>query len=442
MRNSLRICDASTLYQRMKLSNHPQPASSHPLCLLACGLCLSFAPAQAETHITIQPHSNGLGYVVTYSWKGGFANGMDTASNGSNAYLDDLTTTVSTNYAMPSGNHAGGFIRYSQHDNNGINGDFALVPALGANPVHFDGSNGESLTPGEPMAESSHANIGFTENGGDWYNNPNDFGGVRFFGTGVQGATSLTAWNGIDASSAYGDVQFEGQNLLGQGMQFGVNGSSPGAADAARFGMVGDAKYWNDLNTLGLNNGLLIGYFPYATTFPNTTEPADKFTDQFHPGTYTDATGSTVMHIVNDPNHVPQLVEVAVAGGFTVWSAGAAADEDSNGDGIDNGVAWALGAADVDENAIGLLPTLDNTSDPDFFIFNFNRGDEANDDPGTSIIVEYGSDLGDWTVAETGDDVIITETSGSPKDAVEVKIRRTLAVGDKLFARLKVMVAP
>lgn len=127
---------------------------------------------------------------------------------------------------------------------------------------------------------------------------------------------------------------------------------------------------------------------------------------------------------------------------FTTWSGGAAADEDTNGDGIANGIAWALGASSPNENAIGLLPTLDNTSDPDFFIFNFNRSDEANDDPGTTIVVEYASDLSDWTAAVAGDDVIITETPGSPKDAVEVKIRRTLAVGDKLFARLKVVVTP
>jgi hypothetical protein len=283
--------------------------------LLCVGLALTTANrAEAATFVTIQPHTSGNGYVVTYSWKGTFAAGMDSSSNGSNAYLDNNTTTVSSDYVMASGNNSGGKIRYSQHNNNGINGDFAFVPASGANPVHWDGSNGESLTVGAGstyMRESSHSNIDFTETTSgspDWYNNPNDFGGIRFFGTGVQGAESLTSWNGIDSSAIYGNEQFEGSNLLGQGMQFGVNGSTVGLAETARFGMIGDAMYWNDLGTAGNNNGLLIGYFPYATTFPNATPDPDKFIDQFHVGTY--ASGDTTMTIVNDSSFVPLLVAI------------------------------------------------------------------------------------------------------------------------------------
>jgi hypothetical protein len=56
--------------------------------------------------------------------------------------------------------------------------------------------------------------------------------------------------------------------------------------------------------------------------------------------------------------------------------------------------------------------------------------------------VQYGSDLipSGWTTAVAGPDVVITETPGSPTDGVVVKIRRTLAVGSKLFARLNVVV--
>jgi hypothetical protein len=42
---------------------------------------------------------------------------------------------------------------------------------------------------------------------------------------------------------------------------------------------------------------------------------------------------------------------------FDAWSGGAAADDDSNGDGVENDVAWALGAADPNENAISRLLT-------------------------------------------------------------------------------------
>jgi autotransporter-associated beta strand protein len=120
-------------------------------------------------------------------------------------------------------------------------------------------------------------------------------------------------------------------------------------------------------------------------------------------------------------------------------------DADANNDGVDNGMAWVLGALDKDANAIALLPTLDNTTDPDFFIFTYRRDDEAGTDPKTTIKVEYGSDLAGWTPAVAGADIIITpadEGAGVGIDLVQVKIRRTLAVGGKLFARLNVANTP
>ena len=130
------------------------------------------------------------------------------------------------------------------------------------------------------------------------------------------------------------------------------------------------------------------------------------------------------------------LVYVGVGSAYGEWSGGAAADIDSNG------VAWALGALDPSANAIGLLPTLDNTSDATYAIFNFNRGDAAAADS-TTITVQSGNNLAGWTTAvDAVDGVIITETPGSPTDAVEVKIPKALAAGGKLFARLKVVVTP
>jgi hypothetical protein len=130
---------------------------------------------------------------------------------------------------------------------------------------------------------------------------------------------------------------------------------------------------------------------------------------------------------------------------YATWSGGAPADGDANNDGVKNGVAWVLGAADPDENAVGLIPTLDNTSDPDFFIFNYRRSDTANGDGTTAIKVEYSSDLVNWPDAVAGPDIVITpfnDAYAAGIDRVEVKIRRTLAVGGKLFARLNVVVTP
>lgn len=408
------------------------------LSLLSLGLSSFVGLARAETIVTIQPHTSGDGYVVTYSWKGNFAEGMSTASNGSNAYIDDNTKAFSSDYVMPSGNHAGAKIRYSQHNNDGINGNFTQVPELGANPVHYDGSDGESLTPGEWMQESSHADLGFVENGGNWYNNPDDYGGVRFFGTGVQGALSLTSWNGIDATSAYGDAQFEGAPLLGQGMQFGVNGGvGESGADSLRIGMVGDAGYWRNLDASDSNNGLLIGYFPYATNFPGGT-PADKFTNQFNVGTYTSTSGDVTMTIINDSSYVPVLVSEADP--FEEWSGGTQFGDDTNGDGIADGAAWLLGADSPNADALPLLPVYEN-SEPDYFTFTYRRSDEAID-AGATAVAQYTNDLtAGWTDAVAGADIIITPTDDGAAvgvDLVEVKLSRDLATSDKLFVRLLV----
>ncbi len=126
------------------------------------------------------------------------------------------------------------------------------------------------------------------------------------------------------------------------------------------------------------------------------------------------------------------------------WSGGASSEVDTNGDGVSNGVAWVLGAADPNANAIGLLPTLDNTSDPTYVRFVFNRSDAAAADPNTAISVEYGTTLAGWTTAvDDNDNVEIEVTNGSPNDTVVVKLKRsTLAPTGRIFARLKSIVTP
>ncbi|MCH7228853.1 Ig-like domain-containing protein [Haloferula sp. A504] len=129
---------------------------------------------------------------------------------------------------------------------------------------------------------------------------------------------------------------------------------------------------------------------------------------------------------------------------YATWSGGAPANGDANGDGVANAVAYALGAADVNENAISLLPTFayDNSGSPIYLVFTFNRDDAAEADSTTEISVEYGSDLAGWTTAvDSVDGVVITETGSDPTN-VQVKIPASLAVGGKLFARLKVTVTP
>jgi len=133
---------------------------------------------------------------------------------------------------------------------------------------------------------------------------------------------------------------------------------------------------------------------------------------------------------------------------FGDWAAGfpsltntdPALDFDNGG--LATALEWVLGGDPTDpSDDATILPTIDATSNPDFFIFTFNRRDQSHADPNTTIAVEYGSDLVGWTTAGAGPDIVITETDLGAVDQVEVKIRRTLVTGGSMFARLKVEVS-
>ncbi len=124
------------------------------------------------------------------------------------------------------------------------------------------------------------------------------------------------------------------------------------------------------------------------------------------------------------------------------WANGNAFDADGSGDGIPNGVAWVLGAADPTENVRdeGLLPTIE--ADGDLVSFTFRRLKAANDDPNTGIEVEYSTDLaGAWDVADDAEDGIEIDVDGTNPDVdiVTVTFDKTeLGIGDRLFVRLRV----
>ncbi|MBT8038593.1 MAG: hypothetical protein KJO21_13745, partial [Verrucomicrobiae bacterium] len=131
---------------------------------------------------------------------------------------------------------------------------------------------------------------------------------------------------------------------------------------------------------------------------------------------------------------------------YSIWAGGVHSEVDGNNDGIDNGLAWVLGASGISVDAAALLPTLDSNTDAEYYIFNFRRSDAANVDTNTTITPQYGSDLGTWTNAvHDGTDIIITPTDDfyeTGVDKVEVKVKRTLVTGDRFFSRLNVSVDP
>jgi hypothetical protein len=192
----------------------------------------------------------------------------------------------------------------------------------------------------------------------------------------------------------------------------------------------------------GLDVGMTSTTSPWQDGIPYLNVTGNTYAGGVRYGSGENGLGTSTLNLTAGDDRVFHLDIGNPTAGYADWSGGAAADIDNNGDGVENGVAWALGAADPNANAIGLLPALDNTTDPAYLLFTFNRSDEANDDPNTAITVEYGNDLVGWTTAvDNNDNVEIEVTDGTPTDAVVVKLKRsTLGATGRIFARLRVVV--
>jgi hypothetical protein len=116
---------------------------------------------------------------------------------------------------------------------------------------------------------------------------------------------------------------------------------------------------------------------------------------------------------------------------------------DFDNGGLATGIEWVTGADPSNgSDDSSFTPTFDNTTDPSDFLFTFRRRDAAAADPGTTIVVEYGSDLVGWrNTADHGvtDGVTIDDSTdlGGGFHQVTVSIPRSLSPTSKLFARLK-----
>lgn len=138
---------------------------------------------------------------------------------------------------------------------------------------------------------------------------------------------------------------------------------------------------------------------------------------------------------------------------YAVWSAqypSAVPDPalDFDHGGLPTGIEWVVGGdPTTGGDDAALAPTIDKTPDPDGkFLFTYRRRDAANQDPNTTIAVEYGSDLTGWATAVhqgTGaDQITTTEAPDGPGfSEVTVALPGGLAVSGKLLVRLKVAVA-
>ena len=292
-------------------------------------------------------------------------------------------------------------------------------------------------------------------------------GGARFDTT--NGSITITQSLLADTLSTGGGLTKEGGNDLTLTGANTYTGST--VVNAGSFALADDAQLAFVLGvTSGVNNSIsgagtvtLDGDFTIDTsaadalatgtwTLENTPSLTGAYGSTFSVVGFTDAggnkwtkaNGATKIYTFDETTGILTLGPA----GYAAWSGGAAFDADANSDGVDNGMAWVLGAANPSANAIGLLPTFDNTTDPTYFIYTYRRSDSANTDPNVTLTMQYGSDLAGWTTAvHDGSNIIITPTDDfygtSPGvDKVEVKIKKTLAVGGKLFGRLNSVKAP
>jgi fibronectin-binding autotransporter adhesin len=128
---------------------------------------------------------------------------------------------------------------------------------------------------------------------------------------------------------------------------------------------------------------------------------------------------------------------------FAAWATGGETfDGDANGDGVQDGLAWFLGAATPGTNALDKLPKP--AGNGAFLTLDFQR---VNPYAPAKLFVQFGNDLNGWTEVEIpassgtiilpGDDVEVEVTGGSP-DEVTVKIPTSYqSASGALFARLR-----
>jgi autotransporter-associated beta strand protein len=110
----------------------------------------------------------------------------------------------------------------------------------------------------------------------------------------------------------------------------------------------------------------------------------------------------------NDPAIVDETI-LTVISAYDAWAGGAAFDADANNDGIANGLAWLLGAADPSANATGLTPVA--THQAGKLIMTFRALKTANRG-GVVLKVQYSNDLG-LTDPWAGNQAVVPDVDGT-----------------------------
>ena len=134
-------------------------------------------------------------------------------------------------------------------------------------------------------------------------------------------------------------------------------------------------------------------------------------------------------------------VGIPVSDPYEDWAGpGVEFDADANDDGVENGLAWLLGAGGPNDNATGLLPKSEKVTGG--LKLTFKKLPEGERD-GAELYLEYSTDLGTWSTGEIVPDVdeldapVTFVISGTDPLDVEATISDSEAAAGKLFGRLR-----
>jgi fibronectin-binding autotransporter adhesin len=126
---------------------------------------------------------------------------------------------------------------------------------------------------------------------------------------------------------------------------------------------------------------------------------------------------------------------------YDAWAGGALFNADDNGDGVENGLAWILGAANPNASALGLLPAVSTSGVNMLFTFKRNQ---ASINANTALTIDVGTTLASWpngynVGADTaGSSAGVTIAKDSPVSGTDtVTLTVTKSPDAKKFARLK-----